>query len=290
MRSSYNYGFNGKEKDDDIAGTTGAVYDYGFRVYDARICRWLTLDPSMTKYPHLTPYNAFENNPIVFKDPDGKDGIISIKGNSITVSATIYIWGKDATQKAASDVQKQIMGAWGKNGSKEWTYTDDGGQVYNVKFDISVKLYGNKEKSDPFLISESWNPKNRDNFIEVDNGKVKALFEKEGQLAYVQGGDEGLWSTDPLLLNAVAHEFGHLFGLMDRYDENGNQMRGWENNIMSSAVTQRDSKGKVVSYTIGNVEQRNVDAVLKEAMDKHKKAKDKDKEEKIEVDKTGCNM
>ena len=40
--SGYRYRFNGKEKDYGIANDN---YDYGARMYDGRIGRWLTVDP-----------------------------------------------------------------------------------------------------------------------------------------------------------------------------------------------------------------------------------------------------
>lgn len=42
--SEYRFGFNGKEKDDDTYGN-GNEYDYGDRIYNPRIGRWLSLDP-----------------------------------------------------------------------------------------------------------------------------------------------------------------------------------------------------------------------------------------------------
>ena len=50
---SYRYGFNGKEKDDEIKGT-GVQYDYGFRIYDTRIGRFLSTDPLFESYPWYT--------------------------------------------------------------------------------------------------------------------------------------------------------------------------------------------------------------------------------------------
>jgi hypothetical protein len=47
-------------------------------MYDSRLGRWLSLDPLMAKYPSASPYNAFNDSPILFKDPDGRDPIITI--------------------------------------------------------------------------------------------------------------------------------------------------------------------------------------------------------------------
>lgn len=50
---------------------TGNYY-YGSRYYDPTISIWLSVDPLAHKYPHITPYNFVENNPIILVDPDGK--------------------------------------------------------------------------------------------------------------------------------------------------------------------------------------------------------------------------
>jgi len=74
--SEYRYGFNGKEKDFEI---TSDDYDYGARIYDGKIGRWLSVDPFQKKYVSLTPYNFVANTPLQAKDPDG-NLIIFING------------------------------------------------------------------------------------------------------------------------------------------------------------------------------------------------------------------
>jgi RHS repeat-associated protein len=61
------------EKDDEVSGE-GNSYNTTFRQYDSRIARWLSLDPLMAKYPHQSPYVAFNNNPIYYADPTGLEG------------------------------------------------------------------------------------------------------------------------------------------------------------------------------------------------------------------------
>jgi len=68
--SSYRYGYNGMEKDDEVSGT-GNSYTTEFRQYDPRVGRWKSLDPLMTKFPWMSPFVAFDNNPIYFVDPYG---------------------------------------------------------------------------------------------------------------------------------------------------------------------------------------------------------------------------
>jgi RHS repeat-associated protein len=67
---AYRYGFNGKENDNDVKGE-GNQQDYGMRVYDPRLGKFLSVDPITKKYPMLTPYQFASNSPISGIDLDG---------------------------------------------------------------------------------------------------------------------------------------------------------------------------------------------------------------------------
>jgi RHS repeat-associated protein len=71
---NYRYGFNGKELDDDGTGMGGGgnTYDYGFRIYNPQIAKFLSVDPLTKEYPWYTPYQFAGNKPIRFIDLDGK--------------------------------------------------------------------------------------------------------------------------------------------------------------------------------------------------------------------------
>ena len=69
--NQYRYGFNGQEKDDEMKGS-GNSYEFGARIYDSRLGRWLAVDPLAAKYPDLSPYCYAGNSPVVFIDPDGE--------------------------------------------------------------------------------------------------------------------------------------------------------------------------------------------------------------------------
>lgn len=72
---SYRHGFNGMEQDNEVKGD-GNSLDFGARIYDSRLGRWMSTDPLQKKYPNYSPYVGVGNNPIVFVDPDGRDNVI----------------------------------------------------------------------------------------------------------------------------------------------------------------------------------------------------------------------
>ncbi|MCF8297769.1 MAG: RHS repeat-associated core domain-containing protein, partial [Saprospiraceae bacterium] len=68
--NDYRYAFNGKEMDNEVSGN-GNQYDYGFRIYNPRIGKFLSVDPLTKDYPWYTPYQFAGNNSIKFIDLDG---------------------------------------------------------------------------------------------------------------------------------------------------------------------------------------------------------------------------
>lgn len=258
--------YNGKELQENLGLN---LYNYGVRLQDPQLGVWHKVDPLSEKHFNQSPYLFCNGNPILYMDPDGRDGIITIKGGQINISSNVYLYGAGATKSVASQMQRDVNSRWGGSYSAK---SSDGKTSFNVKVNVTVGLYEGKEKNDPFIIPESWNPSNRDNFVEVGAGDDRS---------YVSGGDEGEWRSQGRNGNTLAqddpalHEVGHLLGLDDRYTDDKGPNKGWENNIMGSS-----QKGKV--------EQRNIDGIVGDAMKAYDVwSKDKNnagKEFKYEID------
>jgi len=76
--TSYVFGFNGKENDNEVKGT-GNQQDYGMRIYDPRLARFLSADPLIVKeqkYAWYSPYQFAGNKPIQAIDLDGLEEFI----------------------------------------------------------------------------------------------------------------------------------------------------------------------------------------------------------------------
>src|SRR5581483_3392852 len=74
---TYKFGFNGKMNDNDVKGL-GNQQDYGMRIYDPRVGRFLSVDPISRQYPELTPYQFASNRPIDGVDQDGEEYLKTI--------------------------------------------------------------------------------------------------------------------------------------------------------------------------------------------------------------------
>jgi RHS repeat-associated protein len=70
---AYRYGFNGKELDKPGMGGGQSTYDYGFRIYNPAIAKFLSVDPLTRSFPWNSPYSYAENGPVENIDLDGKE-------------------------------------------------------------------------------------------------------------------------------------------------------------------------------------------------------------------------
>jgi RHS repeat-associated protein len=134
----YRYGFNGMEKDDEVKGS-GNSYDFGARMYDSRLGRWLSIDPLAAKYPSMSPYNFVANSPILYTDPDGKD---------VKISPWMRIFRPNQYKslmivlktEAAKDYFSQFMSS--KNLKKIYGIKGAGNGALHEKVDIKFKSPG----------------------------------------------------------------------------------------------------------------------------------------------------
>ena len=115
--NSYRYGFNGKENDNEVKGEGNEV-DYGLRVYDPRLGRFLSTDPIAYQYPQLTPYQFASNRPIDGVDLDGLEYVkrihtVNAQGQVIATKDIIYYQMDDKTLKAHGGTTKGLYNSAG---------------------------------------------------------------------------------------------------------------------------------------------------------------------------------
>ncbi|MDP2174463.1 MAG: RHS repeat-associated core domain-containing protein [Bacteroidota bacterium] len=74
----YRYGFNGKEKDNEVFN--GCIA-FEARIYDSRIGRFFSADPREMEYAWQSTYVYFKNSPIGTLDYLGKGDVDPVDNN-----------------------------------------------------------------------------------------------------------------------------------------------------------------------------------------------------------------
>jgi len=143
----YRYGFNGKEKDDEVKGV-GNSYDFGARIHDSRLGRWLSIDPLSAEYAPISPYTFALNNPIIFVDSDGQE-VIGADGKPVT-----YTKGENGTINWSANATEDIKTLGNillstENGTELWTNMSE----HNREIHMHLAETGDGDKDTPAIIN-----------------------------------------------------------------------------------------------------------------------------------------
>ncbi len=127
------YGFNGKESDFEVKGA-GNSYDFGARIYDPRLGRFLSTDPLFKKFSGDSPYSFAGNSPIILLDENGE--------SKITYLTIIDKSGKKTVTRIVDKyaVVNMTYGACGRHDATTISY--------DVEIDITVD-YSNMKDGKP---------------------------------------------------------------------------------------------------------------------------------------------
>ncbi|MFA6925223.1 MAG: RHS repeat-associated core domain-containing protein, partial [Bacteroidales bacterium] len=141
------HGFNGKEKDDELKGS-GNSYDYGMRIYDPRLGRFLSVDPLTRKFAMLTPYQFASNNPIWMVDIDGLEGTKYDQWKKLTteekkVIATHFTIVKQLEKNRELAIQKTAELFTGTESEKTGFYNDEADAFRHAYFNaLNTQSFG----------------------------------------------------------------------------------------------------------------------------------------------------
>jgi RHS repeat-associated protein len=161
------FGFNGMQRDDEIYGEGNSI-DFGARMYDPRLGRWLSRDPLEAKYTSLSPYNFVANTPIQAIDPDGRyiifingevgEFVGKLKKSTNTDRASVDYW----SQRFVDKVVRQF--SFYRSESESYTFRDgDVGSSADTRYGAGAmqakqdftKILSELEKNDEGKIIET---------------------------------------------------------------------------------------------------------------------------------------
>ncbi len=137
----YRYGFNGKENDKDI---TEGAQDYGMRISDNRLGRFLSVDPIAKSYPMLTPYQFASNRPVDGVDLDGLEYVKRlhiVAGNGMVIHTEDYVYYQMSENQLSalggtSAGQYNAAGHGSKGEELQHQYINASGEIISERWDL----------------------------------------------------------------------------------------------------------------------------------------------------------
>lgn len=235
------YGFNGKLKDNEDYGE-GNAYDFGARILDTRLGKWMSLDPLQKKYAGFNPYGFTFNNPIIFNDPDGKDGRLTVDNEKkqVTLESTIFIYGGDPSidyEQMAKDYNKSFSDLNTSKKVGDWTVKVEVKFVVAKQIDEQMAAMKEDPKAgiststtEKIKNKESFGFKAGDNTLKVNTGiSMGDRVEGGAGLGFNEAATN---SKDP---HVGIHEVFHLLGFIDRYDTGtGLEVGDYQGDVLSN--------------------------------------------------------
>ncbi len=159
---NYRFSFNGQEKDDEVAGE-GNINTAMYWEYDTRLGRRWNMDP-IVKH-HLSIYQSFNNNPIIYVDPLGNTDYYNKEGNWI------------ASDGVKNNIKKMVFSIETEQAVIEYTNTSKGLTMNEQKFDDILEV---PSKIEIQRVEEAYNEseitgKENGTIISTNLGKSKEI-------------------------------------------------------------------------------------------------------------------
>ena len=177
--------FTGHEKESDLAE---GIYTTEYRLYDARVGRWLSVDPLFEKYVGMSPYNYCMLNPVMMVDPDGRDWILA-QGNK-----TIWYAGKYGDRSEILHEYKSTSG-------------------------YANEFYGEDFRNSKYQHIPNLGPTVEGKYqLKLGDGSIKKAKTHKGALIRANDGIESLTEIDSVDNDAILQSWGEKRIRMQKVD------------------------------------------------------------------------
>ncbi len=235
------FGYTGRELD------AGNLYFYRARYYSPSLQSFVSEDPLGFAASGPNLYAYANSSPTNLVDPAGTISNVSRSGNTITVSASVTIYGPDANTALAQIWQDTINSVWNNSGNN-FSYGN-----CHVKFNVHVTA----DPSANYWFTANVTGPAQNYVYVVGDPNFRSTFGSSTFLRFSMFGSfssgTGGSGFGPDGYDYASHEAGHIFGLGDDYaDVDGVSvpLPGHEGHIMASGGS---PYGQPVQHEINDI-------------------------------------
>src|SRR5690606_16642792 len=238
----YRYGFNSMPKENELYGSEGSAYDFGARIYDSRLGRWMATDALANINPGSSPFRYAKNSPLLYLDEGGYFDIKVTKAAREKFGITKQqLKRMDQVLRAMPTYLKdnpQVVAIVSKQTglSPEQIMAD---AEYGKGPVILVDFTPETQRKSMFVSREDY----RNNTMSFDGSIVKWFEEKEFS------NDDELVGVYMGMFGAVCHGYGHLG---DRKTNNGDITSQGTQNVIDNGSPPNGKQGNPSSDRVGN--------------------------------------
>lgn len=197
------FAYTGRELD------SPALYFYRARYYSPSVERFISEDPlgSAGSGPNLYAYA--NNSPTNLADPTGTISNVTQSGSTVTVTASVTIYGPYANAALAQTWQNSINSVWNNNG--------DNFSYGNCKVQFNVRVIADPSANHWFTADVAGPAQNY--VYVVGDPNFRSNFGGSGRLSMFGDWSNGVGGSGfgPGGSDYASHEAGHIFGLGDDY-------------------------------------------------------------------------
>ena len=195
------------------------------------ISRWYSPDPLASKFPMASPYMFANNNPIIYNDPDGRSGELTIvkdangKPTKFVIKANLHFYtgDQDLSKFDHKRVRKEMMQQFNDQ-NMQLTYD---GQTLPVELDLTSDLtYSNEFNNISFDDEGNYDYESHNSASQQLPGTNTDRFDLKNNYIRIEdlnsvsknvvGGQTGLWNVNELGEGTTTglHEFLHGLGVI----------------------------------------------------------------------------
>lgn len=183
----YRFSFSGYEKNNEIIGENNML-DFGARIYDARLGKFLSIDNFAYKYPGYSPYSYAGNSPLYLADKEGDSIFIYLSDDKNKTKPIMVI--------VTNEYNAEVVVPWGLYPHEpvsmapypyntQYIYLDNlgidfsgaGADAFEVSIDYEWVAVGGMMFSFDFIMINDG----------VDDGGMFLYFTKAGGVGWSQG-------------------------------------------------------------------------------------------------------